>query len=90
MEWLTTKQVAQYLSCSTHWLYQLAAQGVGPPRRQLGSRRWKYLRRDVDEWVLSEPDLSVVYERTRRWREQHAADQSEQQQAQPKKRARGQ
>jgi len=93
MEWMSTKEVAAYLDCTVDWLYHLASAGVGPPRRQLGGRKhWRYLRRDVDEWVLSEPDLSAANERQRRWWERHLAERAAAEQAQPKKqrRARGQ
>lgn len=73
-EWLSTRQVADYLGVTPDWLYHLAAAGVGPPRRQLGTTRWRYLRRDVDEWALSEPDLSAANERHRRWKERRAAE----------------
>lgn len=71
-ELMTTKRNAEYLSVTTDHLYHLAAAGVGPPRIRVGGR-WYYLRSEVDEWVLSEPDLSPAWERQRRWQERRRA-----------------
>lgn len=75
-EWMTHKTTAAYLSVSTQYLYDLGQAGVGPPRRRLGANRWKYLRSDVDTWMLAEPDLSPAWKRQREWYERQKAAES--------------
>ena len=49
---MTTKEVARYLSVSTSWLEQLRCRGEGPPYYKLGGKVL-YEKSEVDAWFES-------------------------------------
>ncbi len=51
-KWMTTKQVADYLSLSPSQVYNLASDGY-LPYYKLGKRMSRYLREEVDNYLLS-------------------------------------
>jgi len=51
-EWLTTAELAEYLSEPIPTIYVWNSRGEGPPRYKVG-RGLRYRRSEVDEWVKS-------------------------------------
>jgi len=51
-EWLTTPELAEYLSEPIPTIYVWNSRSEGPPRYRLG-RGLRYRRSEVDEWVKS-------------------------------------
>ena len=52
---MSTREVAQFLGKSPHWV-QMNAKRLGIPRYRLGGR-WVYLRAEVTEWFLSTKEI---------------------------------
>jgi len=48
--YLTRKEAAVYLRCSTSWLANLCWQGVGPRFFKQGAKVW-YRQADLDAWI---------------------------------------
>ena len=48
-EWMTVKQVADYLKLSADLIYKLAQQGEIPASKVRS--RWRFKRAKIDEWM---------------------------------------
>lgn len=57
-KWMTTKQVADYLSLSPSQVYNLASDGY-LPYYKLGKRMSRYLREEIDDFLLSKKTGSL-------------------------------
>jgi hypothetical protein len=50
-EYMTTDEVAKWLTCSLIWLKILRGRGEGPDYQRLGPRTIRYRREDVTRWL---------------------------------------
>jgi predicted DNA-binding transcriptional regulator AlpA len=57
---LTTRQVAEWFSCSKEWLEIGRSKGYGPPFKRLGPKRVRYSRSDVLQWLKERTHRSTA------------------------------
>ncbi len=50
--WMTTKEVAKYLNCHPNTLEQMRSRGDGIPSHKLGNKAVRYLKSEVDAYML--------------------------------------
>jgi excisionase family DNA binding protein len=62
-QWLTVKEVAEYLRVSTDLIYRLAQEGKMPASKVGG--RWRFKKEKVDKW-MDEQHSGPVRGKTRR------------------------
>jgi len=50
--WLTTKEAARYLNCHPNTLEKMRLNAEGPPWHRLGKKAIRYLKSELDEYML--------------------------------------
>jgi excisionase family DNA binding protein len=61
-KWMTTKQVAEYLSLSVSQVYNLTSNGY-LPYYKLGERMNRYLKEEIDDFIKSRDSGDSVIRR---------------------------
>lgn len=61
-KWMTTKQVADYLSLSPSQVYNLASDGY-LPYYKLGKRMNRYLKDEIDDFIKNRSNSDLVIRR---------------------------
>lgn len=55
-QWMTVKEVAEYLNLSRDMIYRLAQQGTIPVSRV--GNRWRFKKEKIDQWMEEQASAS--------------------------------